>query len=375
MNKPIKVIHLLEWFELGGGIEKITGEIACSLNKDKFSVEIWCIDRGGKLVDVYRNKGVTVRVLNIYSYHNPLGILKLARLFKEVKPDIIHAHIYFASTIGRLAGKIANIKVMINHVHSTYWHYSPINLWVERFLSRWTDKIICVSGIVQDFVVRNEGIDEAKTVVVHNGVARQPVNADLVALKASLKIPKENTVIICVASLFENKGHRIIFEALSILAKLNPNISCLIVGDGPLEKNLKSLSKKLNLDSVISFLGLRTDIPELLSISDIFVLSSLEREGLPVSIIEAMAYGNCVIATQVGGVSEIIKNNVNGLLIPPYDPDVLAHAIKTMINKKDERFRLGLGAKQTFDQQFNVEHMVHNIEAIYAQCLASKTGD
>ena len=121
-------------------MEKITAEIACGLDRDKYDVEVWCVHRGGKFVEIVQQKKIPVRVLNIASYYNPLNILKLARAFRAAKPDIVHTHVYFASTIGRIAAKIAGVPICINHVHSTYWHYTPQNLFIERLLSQVTYK-------------------------------------------------------------------------------------------------------------------------------------------------------------------------------------------------------------------------------------------
>ncbi|MBL8013665.1 MAG: glycosyltransferase [Candidatus Omnitrophica bacterium] len=372
MNKQrIKVIQLIEWFERGGGIEQITGEIVCGINPDRFDVEIWCVARPGSLVEVYRQKGFKVRVLNIRTYHNIFNIMKLVRLFREVKPDIIHSHMYFAATIGRVAGKWAGVPCMINHVHSTYWHYSKFNLWIERFLSRWTRKIVCVSEIVRDFVVNYERIDSSKTMIVHNGIGKEDEHFDKRLFKESLQIPSNHSVIICVASLLHNKGHHILLESLSILKSRHVPFTCLIVGGGPEEQKLKDRAQKLGLVEEVLFLGTRHDVSKLLSIADVFVLVSLEREGLPVSILEAMAYGVCVVASQVGGIVEILKNGQNGILIPPYDPDVLAHYLVELINDPQHRERLVKAALQTYQEEFSREKMVDRLENLYEECLRS----
>ena len=362
----LKVLQLLEWFDLGGGLETITGEIALGLDRNQFDVEIWCIARGGKLVEEFRKKGITVRVLDINTYFNPLNILKLALLFRQVKPDIIHTHVYFASTIGRVAARLAGVPICINHVHSMYWHYSKINLLIEKFLSLCTDKIICVSQVVKDFVIRHERIAEIKTVVIKNGITQ--ISGQTPGQRESFGVEKKDILIVCVASLLGNKGHEILLQALVLLRKTIPEIKCLIVGEGLMEGGLKKQATELKLDKHVRFLGVRNDVPSILKACDIFVLPSLYREGLPVSILEAMAYGLPVVASRVGGVPEVITDHVNGLLVSPANAPELAQSLLRLILDPDLRKRLSEQAHNDFTEKFEAKVMIRQIEQLYLQC-------
>jgi glycosyltransferase involved in cell wall biosynthesis len=368
-NKRIKVIHLLEWFELGGGLERMAGEIALGLQAQNCEVEIWCIARGGGLVKEYQNRGVTVRILNIPTYHNPLNILKLARLFKEHKPDIIHAHIYFAATIGRLAGLLSGVPVMINHVHSTYRHYSIANLWMEKILSKSTNKIICVSDSVKRYLIDSQKCPEDKLIVIHNGVPKKDILMDKNKFRESLGLTADDMVITSVASLFENKGHKILLQAIHALKNKYERIKCLIVGAGPLEEDLKKQSKALGLENTVIFLGVRDDVPNILTASDIFTLTSIDREGHPVSILEAMAYGTVVVASQIGGVGEIITHNENGLLVAPANVDLLAGALGGLISDMGLRTRLKESADKSYREKFDIKFMVDKLNRLYHECL------
>lgn len=366
-HQRIKVFQLLEWFELGGGLEKIAGEIAVGLNQERFISEIWCIDRGGKLVEMYRKKGVPVRVLNISSYFNPFNILKLAKLFKQEKPDIIHTHVYFAATIGRIAAKLAGVKVIMHHVHSTYWHYSSINVLMERFLSHFTDKIICVSQAVRNFVVLNEKINPNKIEVIYNGISRKEVATDRDSFRLALGVQKDDVVITVVASLLHNKGHKVLLEAMAGLKDKYPFLKCWIVGEGPMEKELRDMVSQWSLEKQVTFLGVRADVPEILSTSDIFVLPSLLREGQPLSVLEAMAYGVPVIASRIGGVPEIIRDQENGILVPAQEPQLLADQIEVLILDPGRRKQLGEAGRKTFVENFDANIMIKKMEELYTE--------
>lgn len=369
MQKRIKVVHLVEWLELGGGIERIVGEIAAGLDPKVYEVEIWCLARAGRLVEVYRRQGLTVKVFNITTYHNPANIIKLVQLFRSHRPDIIHMHMYFASTLSRIAGLLASVPVMINHVHSTYWHYSRINLWVERILSLVTARIICVSNNVRDFVVAHERINPKKIEVIYNGISAKVPVVPRDHMRASLSAGPQDIVLVAVGSLFENKGHKVLLEAVAQLKGRVQNLKCWIVGEGEMGPPLKELAKKLRIESQVNFLGLRADVADILQAGDIFVLPSLHREGLPVSVLEALAAGLPVIASRVGGVGEIISDGKNGALVNPQDQDDLARTIEELTFNAAKRESLAREGGLTFEKSFTVAKMAGQIEQLYQKCI------
>lgn len=364
----VKVLHILEWFEIGGGMEKITAEIACGLDRDKYDVEVWCVHRGGKFVEIVQQKKIPVRVLNIATYYNPFNILKLAKAFRAAKPDIIHTHGYFAATIGRIAAKIAGVPICINHVHSAYWEYTSRNLFIERFLSQATSKIICVSDHVRNFVINHEKIDPSKVEVIYNGISF-PLIPSREQARQAFNAVEGDVIITTVASLFENKGHKVLLKALSLVSDQGKNFKCWIIGEGPMEKELKELTQQLKLASKVFFWGVREDVGRFLSASDIFVLASIQREGLPISVLEAWAFQVPVITTKVGGLPEIIEDQINGLLIAPNDPVLLAAAISGLIDDQPKRIRFTQAGIIKFKEQFDVQLMVSRIEDLYQECL------
>ncbi len=368
MVRKYKIVHLVESLDVIGGMEKVVAQIAVHLNKEEFEPEIWCVHQGGKFAEELKKQGITLRVLNIAGYYNPLNILKLALVLRASKVDIVHTHMYFASTIGRLAGWTAGVKVLINHVHSSYSHYSSRNLFIERLLSKVSNKIICVSKNTRDFVVTREKIDPARVVVIYNGISY--VNAcSRQEVRQSFKVLPDEVIIITVANLLENKGHKVLLKALSLLEIQNKSVQCWIVGQGPMENELKEQAHQLSLGPKVIFWGGRQDVPQLLTASDIFVLASIQREGLSISVLEAMAYQVPVIATRVGGIPEVIEDKINGLLIDPNDPYSLAAAIEALIIDQQKRLQYAQAGERRFQEQFESKIMVAQIEKLYKECL------
>jgi len=370
--KKKSVLHIVEELRIGG-LEKIIYDLATKMNTEKYTVTVWCIARGGEIAEELIRAGIDVRILGINSYYNPFNIIRMAKFIGKHNPDILHSHTYFSNTIGRIAGRLANVPVIITHVHNTYFNYSIKNLLIERVLSFFTDKIICCSKAVRDFVLKHEKIKIQKTVVIHNGINLRKFHEGFngVSLRKSFKISDDAPVIITVASLTEKKGHKFLLKAITSIKKRYRNIKVLIVGDGPLEHELKKIARDYNLRNSVIFAGQRNDIPELLKISDIFVLPSLQ-EGFPLAVIEAMSTGLPVVATSVGGVPEVIEHGETGLLIPLGNPEALSDAI--MILLKDEKIgkEIGRQGQKVISENFVSDKMVAEIDQLYSACIMKK---
>ncbi len=371
MNQRIKVVHLIESLDIGG-IEKLIETIAVGIDKSRYNVSVWGISCGGRIADRLRKAGVEVRILGIDTYYNPGNFFKLASMFHNDRIDIIHTHTYFSNTIGRIAAKIAGVKGIVTHVHSTYWEYSWRNLFVERFLSTLTDVIICCSNAVKDFVVNHEGVNEQKVVTIYNGVNKAERGGKCTRIAQELGIRDSDIVIITIGSLYPNKGHDILLEALARDECRQAEVKCLIVGNGPMKDNLKYLVDDLGIESNVIFAGLREDIGDLLSVSDIFVLPSLKREGLGSAILEAMSAGLPVVASNIGGIPEVVIDTETGYLFNPGDVNELAAIIAALISDRDKRCELGSAGMELYNKRFRADIMISKIEQIYGRIIGNE---
>jgi len=372
MNK-LSVFHLVEDLKTGGA-ERVIADIVEGLDRKRFEARVWCLTRGGETADELLEKGVEVRILGIWSYHNPLNIIRLSRLLKKEKPDIVHTHGYFASVIGRLAAKKAGLPIIITHVHSTYWEYKKRHLLIERYLSRCTHRIICCSEAVKNFVTGHEKIKEDKTVVIYNGVDEErflPVQ-DPWPPRARLGIDRESPVVGTVSSLTPHKGQKYLIQAAAKIREKYPATRFLIVGDGPLRRSLEEQALELSLQSSLIFTGARRDIPDLLSLMDIFVLPSSSREGLGIAIIEAMAMEKPTVATDIGGIPEVVQDGETGLLVRPGDSAALAKAIIELIDNPDRAKAMGKKGRNRFAQKFTRKTMLSKIEDLYLSLAGPK---
>ncbi len=369
---PLKVIHLVEDLKIGGA-ERVIADTALGLDRKKYEASVWCVTRGGETATELSEKGIEVKILGISNYHNPLSTFKMTRLLKAAKPDIVHTHGYFASVIGRLAAKRAGTPVILAHVHSTYWEYKKRHIMIERRLSRFTQKIICCSKAVENFVQNTEKITDNKTIVIYNGVDEErfyPLQSPA-SIRAEFGLDEEAAVVGTVSSLTPHKGHEYLIQAASLVLDTLPPVKFLIVGDGPLRKRLEEQAKELNIHSSVIFTGKRKDIPEILSLLDVFVLPSHTREGLGIAIIEAMAAERPVVATDIGGIPEVVDDGETGVLVPPEDTEALSKAIITLLQDPPRAKTMGEKGRTRIKEMFTTTKMLSEIEHVY-QSLTSQ---
>jgi glycosyltransferase involved in cell wall biosynthesis len=369
-----KILHMVEDLNIGG-LERVVESIVIGLNNDKYDIEVWCLAKGGTIADCLIEKGINLRILGMKSYYNPYNILKLSYYLKKSRITIIHLHGYFGNTFGRLSAVFAGVPIKIAHIHTTYYKFKKRNICIEKLLSYFTDKIICISKATKKFVEEFEGISEKKTCLIYNGVS--PVRE--LSYKPNLKriscnFSKDDIIAITVASLVHHKGHRILIDAISIISKKFKNLKLFILGDGPLRGTLESHVRDKGLESTIIFIGKKNDVFSYLKISDLFILPSIEREGLGLALIEAMASGLPLIGTDIGGIPEVIENNVNGIMIPPDNTNSLAEAIERLITDQKLRNEMGKEGKRIFKEKFSEKTMIHKIESLYDQ-LSNECGN
>lgn len=369
----IKVLHAVEDLKIGG-MERVIAGIVTGLNSTIFSSHVLCISNGGTVAEELTAQGIPVSILGLNNYHYPDQLWSLRHWLKKGDFHLLHTHGYFAGAFGRVAGLMAGVPCMIHHVHSTYHGYGHRHLLMERIISLRTDKIICISQAVQQWVVANENIPENKTVLIYNGVSShygdRPKPDERVIIRKELGIPTEGVVFLVVASLVKNKGHDVLFRAFAAVHDVHKDATILVVGDGPERGYLERCSAALNLGNKIIFTGLQSEVISFLMAADVVVLPSIEREGLGIALIEAMAVGLPVIGSDLGGIREVIENGLNGLLVPPGDQNALAQAIIWMIEHPEERRAMGLKGKEKWAKEFTTAGMIEKLSRLYEETIS-----
>lgn len=379
--KKIKIIHIITRLDKGGS-SRVLLDIARSFNRDNFSIKIisgLTMDAQEDLDKFSRETGVEIifenslrRDINIFL--DIAALFKIKRILKKEKPDIVHLHTSKAGFIGRIAAKFAGVPVCFymphGHIFYGYTNFvlTKIYIMLERFGAGFCNAIITLSDVeARDFLARNIA-EKDKFFTIHNGIdlkGYQAIDANkLKELRNEVKLGVSAPVITVISRLEPVKGLEIFLQALGEVVKTIPQFMALVVGSGRLREGLEEKAKALNLEGKIRFLGYRTDIKEIISISDIIVDPAL-NEGLGLVILEAQALGKPVLATRVGGIPEVIIDNQTGILVPAGDFKSLAGEMIRLLRDAELAARLAREAKKRIELEFSKDKMISRLVELY----------
>lgn len=358
------VLHLLQGLYVGG-LEYMVARLVNRLDRDRFLPSVCCFDKVGALQNSLCSD-TKVTLLKRKPGTDLSYPFKLAKLLKQDKIDILHVHNSTAYFYGVLAGKLAGTKRIIYTEHARDVAPNFKSCVMDKVLSLMTDRIVVVAEFLKTNLVQREWFNPEKISIIYNGIDGAPFAGefDRETIIRELGIASDAKIIGIVARLDPIKNHRCLISAMQKVKGHFPDAMLLVIGDGPLRSELEELAAAVELQESIRFLGTRKDIPQLLSVLDIFVLCSLS-EGQPLTILEAMAAGKPLVATAVGGIPEVIGEGVDGIVVPSNDADKLADALLELLREERKRRVMGARAREKFAEQFTVERMVEKYEKIY----------
>ena len=305
---------------------------------------------------------------------------KLWRFIRERKFHIVHTHTSKAGVVGRLAAILARTPVIIHashgHIFTGFFNpfYSRILLLVDKLLSLFTDRIVTLTQKGLEEQVELGLAPRKKFVVIPSGVnLHRFMNArvDAAAKRAELGLPPEGPIIGVVAELDPRKGHRYLIEAMPHVIKGHPDARLLIIGQGPLKAELEAQTRGLGLEKAICFTGHREDVPELLNLMDVFVLPSI-NEGMGRVLVEAMACGRPVVASNLMGIPELVDDERTGCLVRPRHPDDLAAGINRLLDHPDQAREMGRRGREKVYPAYDESVMIQAYNHLYLEVLAEK---
>jgi glycosyltransferase involved in cell wall biosynthesis len=369
-KKKFNILHVVSRLPVGG-VENMLFKVVEGYSEEKFNPIVCCIKEGGAIAEKLRESGYKVILLNRMRGHGfDLGAVReIVRVIKKEEIHILRTHQYHASLYGRIAGVIAGVPVIVPSFHSFY--RSPKNPKLHRrlfnhFLSCFSDRLVAVSNTVASDMVRFDWVNPKKIEIINNGIPIDRFDIDISKEEARerLNIPSYPVVIGTVGRLKEEKGHRFLVEAASHLK----GVLVAIAGDGQMRDELKRLSKRLRTDCIFMGELAPEEIPIFLKTLDIFCFPSL-WEGFSTALIEAMASGLPVIASDIPSHREVLDNS--GILVPLKDADKIALAIKTLIDNPLKCTVLGKEAKKRA-RLFSIDRTIKAYEALFENVLRKK---
>jgi glycosyltransferase involved in cell wall biosynthesis len=378
-GKRLRVLHVTA--TTTGGVGLLILFLVKHLDARAFQLAV-AFGRGYLLDRHFDEAGITVhtlstsRAVGIWSVIK--GTFEVYRILKQGRYDIVQSHTSVGGVIGRLAGWASRTPVVLWTVHGLGAHPGH-PAWkrfllrtVERALDWFTDHYVAVSEDLRDQGVR-AGIYHAKKVtVIPNGLQfdHLPSAFDAAAKRTDLRIPADAPVIGTVTRFEPQKANDVFLRAVEQVLRRVPHVTTLIAGDGPQRVQLEALAAQLGIADRITFLGWRDDAVELLGTMEVFCMSS-RWEGCPMVLLEAMAMRCPVVATDIGGVREIVVSGETGWLVPPDDPAALADALVRLIASPAERQRMGQAGRRRVEQHFAADGMLDAYSRLYRELAQS----
>jgi glycosyltransferase involved in cell wall biosynthesis len=366
-------LQLIDGLKIGGA-EILLRELSVGLLRRGFRVSIG-YSSSGPLVQELTALGLPLTRLPRLMRIDPILFCGMLSLIRRESPQIVHTHLFKSDFHGRLAARISGVPVVVSTLHS-------IDPWAqERSLGRlygWTarfaDRVIAVSEDVRRFHATHTGIPEEKLVTIENGVdIHRFAGLESVgrAVRKELGFDDAALVFGVVGRLTPPKDHSTFLKAAALILKKAPKARFLIVGDGPLRKDLEIQAQKTGLANAVIFTGLRKDVPALLAALDVLVFSSL-WEGLPVALLEGMAAARPIVATTVGGIPEVVLPDKSALLVPPGDAHALAQACLRLASDSATRHSMGQAGLERVVARYGIDAMIDRTAALYAKLLQER---
>jgi glycosyltransferase involved in cell wall biosynthesis len=354
MNKP-RVLLLSTSLNIGG-TEKFLFTLLDKL-KDKYDFRIGYLKEKGAIGSSIEKRGFELKRFG--------SIFSLFFYLKKQNFDAVHTFLYRANIVGRLAAKIAGVPVIISTQQAIDDWKKPVHVFLDRWTAAFCDLIIANSVFAKNLMSSREKIPQAKIAVVHNGIDPESFRArtNRTEARASLGIGPDAFVVVSVLRLHKEKGADLLLD----IAERAPAAHFVVVGDGPLKASLQTRLKESRLDGRFLLLGFRDDIPDLLAMSDLFLLPSRE-ESFPQAILEAFLAGLPVVASDVGGVRELVDEGKNGFLSRPGNVPEFVDLIDKIRKNAEKGKTMGENGRQKA-LSFSEKKMIIDVASIYDKLI------
>lgn len=308
----------------------------------------------------------------VYSLNGLRQFARLCQLARREKVDIIHTFFEKSEVMGWLAVRLTNIANWVTSRRDLGFKRSKIFNYIFKFTGRDCKRCVAVCRAVKDQMVLKEGGAPEKIDVIYNGLDFSPYKqpARSVALRNELGVDDNVVLVGMIANFYlEIKGHGYFLKAAKKVLQKVTDVEFVLIGDGHLRYRYEEMAREIGLKEKVHFLGNRSDVPSILSNLNISVLSSLS-EGFSNTLLESMAAARPVVATRVGGNSEIVIDGTTGYLVPPENPEDLADAITILLQNPQKAMAMGAAGKKLVEEKFTIESMVNSYERLYKSLLS-----
>ncbi len=361
----ITIAHVVLSLEIGG-MESVIAQLATGVDSKRFRTVIICLQKKGAIGEELSRQGIKViladKMTPKVSFLYPKVLIDL---LKKEQVDIVHTHsgCWHKTAIAAL---LAGTKGVVYTEHGRFAPDLKRIIYLDRVISKITSTIIPVSHDLFTYLKTVVKIPEQKLKLIENGIDTDffsPAPPDK-GLRKEINLEASDIVIGCIARLAAVKDHITLVDSFFKAKTSCPHLKMILVGDGPEQNNIEKKINKLGLSGDVILLGARRDIREILSVIDIFILSSIS-EGTSITLLEAMSVGKAVVATAVGGNNRLITDGVNGCLVPARSPDLMAERIIQLARSRNTCKQLGAKAREYIKREFSIRTTVDNYQTTY----------
>lgn len=365
MNGRIHIQHVLLSLR-PGGLENGVVNVINRLDRDRFRSSVTCLQEAGAFAARLRGSDVAVHAMGLRPGNDLALPLRLARLFRRTRTDLVHTRNAEAFFYGLLAAKLAGVRRVVHSEHGRALPDTPRRMAAQRFLLRFTDAAFAVSQQLRRDLMTHLGVPGDRFEVIHNGVdVTRIARADRASARGVLGAAEGEIVVGSVGRLVPVKNYELLLRAFGrVAAAASTSLRLVLVGDGSERARLESVAAACGIGPRTAFLGHRDDVADLFAGLDVFVLPSLS-EGMSNTMLEAMAAGVPVVASDVGGNREIVEDGRSGLLFASRDEAGLAERLKRLVEDPACRARLGEAGRDRVALEFSMGAMIRGYEALY----------
>lgn len=372
-KRKINILYIIDQLKGGGGTERHLVRLATLLDKKRFNTAVSFFEgASGVLHEEIRKHGIPVEDINLSRIYSPMALIqgiRLAGFIRENNIDIVQTFHFKSDTFGVFVSRLAGVPKIISSRRDTGDLKKPRQIFLNKLMDRFINRFIMVCNTVGRKVHEREGVPKHKAVTIYNGVDIKRFSHDSADRVQSMREKlgyAEDDFVVGISAIFRpEKAYNVFFEGIERVLPSIKSLKVLVLGFGPTKEYFESYCSKGPLKNIVNFMGFVEDVEKFLPLMDVFCLVPNKNEGFSNAILEAMAAGRPVIASDVGGNAEAVVHNETGIIIPPDDPDRLSQAILELYNNSEKRLRMGQRARERAADSFSLEKMIKEHERFY----------
>ena len=372
MSERVRLKAFVTVFDVGGTERQVVA-LAKGLDRSRFDLSLACFKRSGPFLPEIESLGIPVTTYPINNLHGLRALkeqLRFSRDLRRERIQILHTFNFYPNVFAIPAGRLAGVPVLIATLRDMGDLWTPMQRTVQRWVCRLAHRVVANADAVMEQAIK-DGYEQDKLRVIRNGLdlAKFTSAPDHARQREALGLPPGVPVVAVFSRLNHKvKGIHTFLEAAARVLTVHRNVRFLVAGDGPLRGRLEAQAADLGLGERVRFVGFRADVGDAMAAATISVVPS-ESEGLSNVLLESMAGSLPVIATRVGGTSEVVEHDVTGLLVPPRDPEAMAVAIVSLLDDPSRAAALGRAGRCRVERLFQLGRMVRETEVLYGEML------